>query len=115
MGFEHRILSAAALREDPKAIYVIQSDASGEDGKGYLHGYLDQDSLSCGSHNWGAEGAPEYFHAMELHALHLCLWRGEYRRRMGCCYGRLIPRAWPSRSKKAAALALMETILGACD
>lgn len=73
LGQEYRILSASALRNDPRSIYVNQSDASGEDGVGYLHGSLADTDLQYGSHAWGPEGPPGSTHAMELRALRLCM------------------------------------------
>lgn len=72
-GSEYRILSAAELQSDPAAIYLIQSDASGEDGVGFAHGRASDQDLQWGSAQWEAGGRPASTHAMELHALRVCL------------------------------------------
>lgn len=72
-GKEYRILSAAELQQDPASVYLIQSDASGEDGIGYAHGSAHDDELQWGSARWSAGGCPPSTHAMELQALRMCL------------------------------------------
>lgn len=73
-GGEYRILSANEIRGKPELLYVIQSDASGDDGVGYVHGYHHESTeRQYGSAGWGAEGAPTSSHAMELRALRSCL------------------------------------------
>ena len=51
-NLEYPILSASVLLNDPRAIYVVQSDISGEDGLGYLHGYLNDDNPIFLSRSW---------------------------------------------------------------
>ena len=41
----YRILSANTLFRDPNSVYVVQSDASGTDGYGYYHSYLNSKDL----------------------------------------------------------------------
>lgn len=120
MGLEYRILSAATLRDDPRSIYVVQSDASGEDGVGYIHGWLDESDPHYGSHAWGPEGAPGSSHSMELRALRLCL--EEYNIAARDCL-----LLWITDSTSAAlsvnkgncssphGFRELEAILGACD
>lgn len=71
---EYRILSAHEIQDKPDLLYVIQSDALGDDGVGYAHGYHhDGADHLYGSIGWGVEGAPNSSHAMELQALRCCL------------------------------------------
>lgn len=73
-GGEYRILSASEIRADPTLLYIIQSDASGDDGVGYVHGYPSEGSdRRYGSTTWGPFGPPGSSHAMELRALRVCL------------------------------------------
>lgn len=73
-GGEYRILSAAEISARPDLLYVIQSDAAGEDGVGYVHGYHhDGAERIYGSIGWGEGGPPGSSHAMELRALRCCL------------------------------------------
>ena len=51
-NLEYPILSASVLLSDPLSIYVVQSDISGEDGLGYLHGYLNDDNPAFLSRTW---------------------------------------------------------------
>ena len=50
-GIEYPIFSAGELLQEKK-ICVNQSDASGEDGFGYVHGYLEDDHPEYVSHAW---------------------------------------------------------------
>ena len=54
----YRILSADTLSRDPKSIYVVQSDASGTDGYGYYHSYLNSKDLQYVSKRW--DGSLDY-------------------------------------------------------
>ena len=49
---EYPILSASVLLNDPRAIYIVQSDISGTDGLGYFHGYLSDDNPAFLSRTW---------------------------------------------------------------
>ena len=46
------ILSANTLSRDPNSVYVVQSDASGTDGYGYYHSYLNSKDLQYVSKRW---------------------------------------------------------------
>ena len=48
----YRILSADTLSRDPNSVYVVQSDASGTDGYGYYHSYLNSKDLQYVSKRW---------------------------------------------------------------
>lgn len=73
-GGEYRILSAAEIHQQPNLLYVIQSDASGDDGVGYVHGYHHEGAeRRFGSASWGMEPPPGSSHSMELRALRRCL------------------------------------------
>lgn len=120
-GLEYRILSAEVLQQDPEALYVVQSDASGSDGMGYHHGYASPGATRrYGSAQWGAEGVPTSSHAMELRALRVCLEREALPR-----HGLVL--LWLTDSASAAmsvnkgncanteGLAELERILAVCD
>lgn len=78
LGGEYRIWSAAEITTDPRAVYVVQSDASGEDGLGYAHGYLDSESVRFyGSRQWRRSDHHGSSHSMELTALLACLSDGQ--------------------------------------
>ena len=51
-GFECPILSASELADNPEAMYLLQSDASGPGGFGYIHGYLHEDDPVFFSQRW---------------------------------------------------------------
>jgi len=51
-GYEYRILSADRICNEPFTIYVIQSDASGDDGFGYYHSWLDEIEPHFVSKQW---------------------------------------------------------------
>ena len=57
-GFECPILSASELANNPDALYLLQSDASGPDGYGYIHGYLREEDPQFYSQQWTES---EYF------------------------------------------------------
>ena len=48
----YRILSAESLARDPQSVYVVQSDASGTDGYGYFHSYLNATEVHYVSKRW---------------------------------------------------------------
>ena len=54
----YRILSADTLSRDPASVYVVQSDASGTDGYGYYHSYLNSKDLQYVSERW--DGSLDY-------------------------------------------------------
>ena len=68
-GNEYPILSASELREQPQKVYVVQSDASGIHGYGYLEGELNNDNPTYLSRSWGELDCFEQSHASELRAL----------------------------------------------
>lgn len=69
---QYRILSSTELLDDPYAIYYIQSDASGEDGYGYFHGFYHEEDLQYASFVWN-HNKPSSSHAMELSGLKFAL------------------------------------------
>ena len=65
-----RILSAETLARDPTSIYVVQSDASGTDGFGYYHSYLNATDVHYVSKRWdGALYHPDNSMYFELRSL----------------------------------------------
>ena len=69
-GNEFPILSASELLERPGAVEIIQSDASGPDGCGYMFGSLhDDDDARYVSRRWQGDEASEHSTAQELYAL----------------------------------------------
>lgn len=68
-GREYPILSCDALRSDPEACYVIQSDASGTDGAGFFHGALSEANPAFSSWVWTEELSFITSHHGELAAL----------------------------------------------
>lgn len=68
MNMQYRILSASEIQSDPQAIYMVQSDASGDDGYGYYHSYYSEASMQYFSAKW-METHMHSSHAMELYAL----------------------------------------------
>ena len=51
-NLEYPILSASVLLNDPKSMYVVQSDISGIDGLGYYHGFLRDENPKFLSRTW---------------------------------------------------------------
>jgi len=68
-GVEYPILSGDELLRTPELIYVVQSDASGEDGFGYVEGELYETNPSYLSKRWSEVDFPEHSTAGELRAL----------------------------------------------
>jgi hypothetical protein len=54
-GFEYPIISASEMLQNPKAVYILQSDASGSDGFGYFGGYLYEEETSFSSKRWNPD------------------------------------------------------------
>ena len=48
----YKILSADSLARDPHSVYIVQSDASGVDGFGYFHSYLNDTEVHYVSKRW---------------------------------------------------------------
>jgi len=48
----YKILSADSLARDPHSMYIVQSDASGVDGFGYFHSYLNDSEVHYVSKRW---------------------------------------------------------------
>jgi hypothetical protein len=68
--FVYKILSADALKNDPKAMCIVQSDASGTDGYGYYFSYLRDDRREYVSKRWVPPLSPTTTsHTFELKAL----------------------------------------------
>lgn len=65
-----RIWSSSELRQ-PDSIYLVQSDASGEDGCGFHHGYLGQSQQQYYTCRWASR--PDHSYIAELEALHKAL------------------------------------------
>lgn len=73
-GGEYLILSASEVREHPELLYVIQSNASGDNSVGYLHGNAEEGvDRQYGSGTWGVVGPLSSSHAIKLRALRMCL------------------------------------------
>ena len=53
---EYPLWTSSEVLENPKSIYIIQSDASGTDGYGYYHGWLQCEELSYVSRTWDDAG-----------------------------------------------------------
>lgn len=73
---QYRILSASEIQEDPLSVYFVQSDASGEDGYGYYHGFLNHGNLRYYSQRWG-NVVFHSSHAMELYSLNQFLVKAD--------------------------------------
>lgn len=65
---EYRILSASEIQNNPQAVMVIQSDASGDDGFGYYFGYVGDEDMSFTSKRWD-EAVEVSSHTFELSPL----------------------------------------------
>jgi hypothetical protein len=53
LGIEYPILTADETLKAPHSIYVVQSDASGDDGFGFAEGFLEDENPSFVSRQWG--------------------------------------------------------------
>lgn len=117
---EYKILSAEEIRVNPRAMMVVQSDASGTDGFGYYWGYVRQEDLDYRSVRWGEEFDPESTsHTFELQALEYFLVHD--------CQAEDAILVWVSdnqgstwsinkgRSREPAAMNVISNILHLCD
>jgi hypothetical protein len=71
-GGEYPILSTSVLASDPQKVVILQSDASGPDGYGYISGYLDEVDPIYYSAQWRVgemQLCDESSHFAELRAL----------------------------------------------
>lgn len=66
---QYKILSASALATNPESIMILQSDASGEDGIGYLYGHRNEKDPNAVSIAWPPDSNRDSTHIMELFAL----------------------------------------------
>lgn len=65
---EYKIMSASEIQNNPRALMVIQSDASGDDGFGYYYGYVGDKDMSFTSKRWN-EAVEVSSHTFELSPL----------------------------------------------
>ena len=68
-GGEYPILSSSELQSTPGLIYIVQSDMSGPDGYGYIHGDANNDDPKYVSKSWKGDYTPSNSHCGELYAL----------------------------------------------
>lgn len=68
----YRIWSSSELLK-PQSIYLVQSDASGTDGFGFHHGFLEDAEQHYYSRRWDTSFKPSSSHVAELHALQYAL------------------------------------------
>jgi hypothetical protein len=69
-GLVFRIISSETLLSNPTSIYLVQSDASGTDGFGYFHSFLNSDDIQYVSKSWEEPlDDPNNSMLFELHAL----------------------------------------------
>jgi hypothetical protein len=67
---EYLIWSADEIISNPYSIYVCQSDASGTDGFGHIHGYLNTGTITYTSKQWThIRDTQNNSHSDELYAL----------------------------------------------
>ena len=75
-GNEYRMYSASVLREHPDRVFIIQSDASGTDGFGYLFSTLAPTAVpSYVSVSWPYDFQPPHSYWAELEALRHAIQR----------------------------------------
>lgn len=117
---EYKILSAEEIRNNPRSMLVLQSDASGTDGFGYYSGYLHDTELQYVSKVWEPPLPPDATsHMFELKVLEDFLLQG--------CTARDAILVWISdnegatwsvnkgRTREPAALPVLSNILHQCD
>lgn len=74
---EYKILSAEELQNNPRGMFVLQSDASGTDGFGYYAGYVHDKDLQYVSKQWEPPLSPDATsHMFELRVLEDFLLHG---------------------------------------
>jgi hypothetical protein len=126
---EYPILSASELLADPEAIYVVQSDASGDDGFGYFHGYLGVEEAAFVAKAWREEAEiregwyndPLTFthsHDSELKALDDFVRNTAVREKLVVWVSDCLSAVWSvnkGRCKEALGWITLTSILHACD
>jgi len=119
LGIEYPILSSHQLKNDKSLTYIVQSDASGEDGFGYFHGPLDDDNPRYVSMQWAAEF--QFVHSMhgELKALeHWAVNNGSVKGKMLVWVSDSLSAVWAvnkGRCHDAVSLGPLMSILDKCD
>lgn len=67
---EYKILTAEEIQDNPRAMLIMQSDASGTDGFGYYYSYLGDQEMQYTSKRWNPPlRIEEHSHKFELLAL----------------------------------------------
>ena len=117
---EYKILSADEILHDPKALYVIQSDASGDDGFGYYCGYAAEQSLRYTARPWDPPLPPgTSSHAFELMVLeHFLLHDCSVEHAILLWITDNEGATWSvnkGRSREPAAMECLRNILHVCD
>jgi hypothetical protein len=117
-GREYPIFSASELLSDPNKVYVVQSDASGDDGLGYYHGVLDESEPRFYSQPWDQEHHFQSSHNGELQALRCFLNREGVGNKVLIWVSDSLSAVWSVNKGRCYAdvsMAALEDILQVCD
>jgi hypothetical protein len=117
-GNEYPILSASRLLECPELIHVVQSDASGIDGFGYLESSLQEDSPRYVARTWDDPYMFGTSHNGELQALLHFVDTTDARGRLLLWVSDCLAAVWSvlkGRCYEELALETLERILRRCD
>ena len=117
-GKEYPIFSASELLADPNKIYVVQSDAAGEDGLGYYHGVLSEDEPCFYSQGWDLRYSFQSSHNGELQALKCFLEREDIMNRVLIWVSDSLSAVWSVNKGRCHAdisMIALEDILEICD
>ena len=117
-GNEYPILSASRLMEEPHLMYVVQSDASGEDGFGYLHGSLQDECPRFAASAWGGDYEFGTSHNGELQGLLHFTRTTTERSKVLVWVSDSLSGVWSvlkGRCKEERALVTLEALLQCCD
>jgi hypothetical protein len=117
-GLEYPIFSASELMEDGDRVYVVQSDASGDDGLGYLHGPMGEEKPQFYSQAWSGDYCFQSSHNGELQALRCFLARSSITNKVLVWISDSLSAVWSLNKGRCHAdisMVTLEDILYECD
>jgi hypothetical protein len=117
-GQEYPIFSASELLSDSNRIYVVQSDASDDDGLGYYHGVLSEAEPRFYAQQWDQDYFFQSSHNGELQALRCFLEREGVGNKVLVWVSDSLSAVWSVNKGRCYAdvsMATLECILQICD
>jgi hypothetical protein len=117
-GLEYPIFSAGELVGDSGRVYFVQSDASGDDGFGYLYGSMGDQQPRFYSQEWGGDYVFQSSHNGELQALRCFLSKSEINNKVLIWVSDSLSAVWSLNKGRCHAdisMVTLEDILCECD